>query len=420
MSVDFDQQIASALGAALRPEGRVAETGSAELPSCFRVSDLAVASLSAATGELMALTGAQSAALDRRLALIWFGKTLQPLGWQLPPQWDPIAGDYRTSDGWIRLHTNAPHHRDAAIAALGCRVDRAEVAQAAAGWTKSELESAVIAAGGAAAAMHRIDEWADHPQGRSVAAEPLIAWRQSGAADRRVTLDGLRVLDLTRVLAGPVATRFLAGFGANVLRIDPPSWNEPGVEAEVTLGKRRAGLDLTKAGDRRIFQDLLSGADLLVHGYRPGALEALGYDEATRQRLSPGLSDISLCAYGWTGPWRDRRGFDSLVQMSSGIADQGMRRAKADRPVPLPVQALDHATGYLMAAAALRRDPATSTQRAGHLGAAVAGAHGAFADRGGRTRLSGRRSWGSCGRLRPRDRGDILGTGPQDEIPRDD
>ncbi|WP_373997074.1 CoA transferase [Duganella vulcania] len=165
---------------------------------------------------------------------------------------------------------------------------------------------------------------------------------------------GLKVLDLTRVLAGPVATRFLAGYGADVLRIDPPSWDEPGVIPEVTLGKRCARLDLRLARDRDVFETLLAQADVLVHGYRPAALEGLGFGEEVRRRLNPGLVDVALDAYGWTGPWSGRRGFDSLVQMSAGIAERGMRWRNADHPVPLPVQALDHATGYLIAAAAVR------------------------------------------------------------------
>jgi crotonobetainyl-CoA:carnitine CoA-transferase CaiB-like acyl-CoA transferase len=160
-------------------------------------------------------------------------------------------------------------------------------------------------------------------------------------------------MDLTRVLAGPIASRFLAAFGADVLRIDPPDWDEA-VVPEVTLGKRCARLDLHAAEARAIFERLLSGADVLLHGYRPGALEGLGYDAQTRRKLAPGLIDVSLDAYGWRGPWATRRGFDSLVQMSSGIAECGMRRTAASKPVPLPVQALDHATGYLMAAAAIR------------------------------------------------------------------
>jgi crotonobetainyl-CoA:carnitine CoA-transferase CaiB-like acyl-CoA transferase len=151
-----------------------------------------------------------------------------------------------------------------------------------------------------------------------------------------------------------VATRFLAGFGADVLRIDPPTWDEPGVIPDVTLGKRCARLDLQNSEQRAIFVELLRSADVLVHGYRADALEKLGLDAGARRAICPGLVDVSLNAYGWSGPWRNRRGFDSLVQMSTGIAEAGMRILGKDRPSPLPVQANDHATGYLMAAAAIR------------------------------------------------------------------
>jgi hypothetical protein len=350
--------------------------GDGELPSYFAVTDLAAASVGAAAlavRELMVLQGAAPGrvVVDRRLASMWFSWTIQPAGWELPSLWDAVAGDYATADGWIRLHTNAPHHRAAALAVLGCEALRSAVASAVAGWRGLALEEAIVAQGGCVAVMRSMAEWDAHPQGQSVAREPLIAFAPStdiagevgGAGAMRGTewawtagrpLAGLKVLDLTRVLAGPVATRFLAGYGADVLRIDPPTWNEPGVIPEVSLGKRCARLDLTLPADRAVFERLLADADVLVHGYRPAALERLGYGETVRRQLNPGLIDVSLDAYGWSGPLSGRRGFDSLVQMSCGIAHHGMQMQGADKPVPLPVQALDHATGYLMAAAVVR------------------------------------------------------------------
>jgi crotonobetainyl-CoA:carnitine CoA-transferase CaiB-like acyl-CoA transferase len=177
-----------------------------------------------------------------------------------------------------------------------------------------------------------------------------VDWRLS----RSRPLLGIRVLDLTRIIAGPVATRLLAGLGAQVLRIDPPDWYEPTLEEEITLGKRCARLNIKTAIDKQRLIDLLSQADVIVHGYRADALDTLGFDSETRARLRPGLVDVSLNAWGWSGPWRNRRGFDSLVQMACGIAAAGQQWRLADKPVPLPVQALDHATGYLMAAAVLK------------------------------------------------------------------
>lgn len=362
-SETFLHQTLAPLG--VPPHG-VIFTGEGDLPSVFAVSDLAAGSTAAAAAAIVELIAAgggsrPAVAVDRRLASFWFGPSLRPIGWEEPPAWDPIAGDYAASDGWIRLHTNAPHHRAAALAVLGCAADKAAVAEATARWKADDLEAAVAAQGGCAAAMRGLADWAAHPNGAAVAAEPVV-WVDDGdpspASDWRPTpsrpLAGVRVLDLTRVLAGPVATRFLAGFGADVLRIDPPGWDEPGVLPSVTLGKRCARLDLRDAKDRAVFDELLAGADILVHGYRPDALARLGLDPVSRQARRPGLIDVCLDAYGWTGPWRGRRGFDSLVQMSSGIAAEGMRRYGTDRPKPLPVQALDVAIGHVMAAAAIR------------------------------------------------------------------
>jgi hypothetical protein len=342
--------------------------GSNELTSAFPVSDFAVGAIGAAgvaINQLLAtaLGRTERVMIDRRRAGLWFGWSIHPLGWTLPAAWDSIAGDYLARDGWIRLHTNAPRHKKAALGVLQCKDDRSAVARVVATWTADALETAVVDQNGCAAAMRSCDQWRAHPQGRAVATEPLVAFSSNtGVVFNRPDwlpqpvrpLAGLKVLDLTRVLAGPVATRFLAGFGADVLRIDPPGWDEPGVVPDVTLGKRCARLDLETPQGRSIFSQLLRDADILVHGYRPDALDRLGYGERERRQINPGLIDVSLDAYGWTGPWAGRRGFDSLLQMSTGIADAGMRWAQTDRPIPLPVQALDHAAGYLMAAAVVR------------------------------------------------------------------
>ncbi len=355
--------IASALNRVPRLTSVIETEKPFDLPSWFDVTGLAVASIGAACAELADLaadTDANKLTVDQQLASSWFDMTIRPIGWALPPPWDAIAGNYETKDGWILLHTNAPLHRRAALSVLQTDAKRSDVASAVATWHGNELESAIVAAGGCAARMRSLAAWRDHAQGRAVANEPLIHWTESTpvkapaahSANSR-SLAGVRVLDLTRILAGPVATRFLAGFGADVLRLDPPNWDEPTLAPEVTLGKRCAELDLASQDGQRIFKALLSDADILVHGLRPGALDALGFDEGVRRAINPALIDVSLCAYGWTGPWQARRGFDSLVQMSSGIAEIGTRSASRHQPTPLPVQALDHATGYLVAAAAL-------------------------------------------------------------------
>ncbi len=277
--------------------------------------------------------------------------------------WDEFAGDYQTRDGWIRLHTNAPHHREAALGVLGQPATRQTAVQRVASWRSEELESAVVAARGAAAAMKTLTEWQNHVQGQAVNSEPVVAWQERAATSSATEilaqatpsrpLKGVRVLDLTRVLAGPVSTRFLASLGADVLRLDPPDWSEDGNALEMTLGKRCAGLNLRESADKAVFEKLLAEAHVLVHGYRRDALPGLGFDKNRRTQINPNLIDVALNAYGWTGPWTGRRGFDSLVQMSTGIADYGMRCADGQRPVPLPFQALDHVTGYLMAAATI-------------------------------------------------------------------
>ncbi|HEY9281471.1 MAG TPA: CoA transferase [Eoetvoesiella sp.] len=340
-------------------------TGNGDLPSTYAVTDLASATVATAALALADLvscrTGAAPAVtVNRRLSSFWYASSIRPLGWALPSLRDSITGDYRTTDGWLRLHTNAPHHREAAERVLGCHGSHEDIAKAVSAWSKRELESAIVASGGCAAEMRSEAEWSLHPQGQAIAAEPLIhqtiqhpGIQANWEIPASKPLAGIRVLDLTRVLAGPAASRVLAGFGAEVLRIDPPDWNEDGVAPDVTLGKRCARLDLRTAQGRTSFEQLLSTADVLLHGYRPEALEALGYGAMKRRAFSPGLVDVCLNAYGWSGPWAGRRGFDSLVQMSSGIADAGQKWQQAGKPYPLPVQALDHATGYLMAAAAI-------------------------------------------------------------------
>jgi hypothetical protein len=334
------------------------------LPSRFRVDALASATIALAAlaaAELWSRrteSPVRAVRVERRHAAAAFRceRLLKPQGWTLPDRFDPIIGDYAAKDGWIRMHTNYRHHRDAAIRVLGVAPELKAVTEAVRRWDAVELESAIVAAGGCAAALRTCEEWLHHPQGSAVAAEPLVAWDgrctpRAMAPAPQSPLAGVRVLDLTRVIAGPVGSRYLAAHGAEVLRIDPPQLEEmTGLLPETTLGKRCAALDLGKAAGRQSFERLVSGADVLMHGYRPGALEALGYSDERLRSLNPALAIVCHDAYGWTGPWARRRGFDSLVQMSSGIA-----HPKSDgAPTPLPAQALDHGTGYLLAAAACR------------------------------------------------------------------
>ncbi|MBD1547943.1 CoA transferase [Roseibium aggregatum] len=332
-------------------------TGDLSLCENRPVSELALAAVSSAAAAVRALSGTGgTAAVDRNLVDQWCKTSVTPIGWKLPSQWDDFARDYATRDGWIRLHTNAPHHRTAAHSVLGNPKTGEEAAERISDWAGEDLETEIVDAGGCAAVRYDTARWRTHPQGQAVAEEPVVAWTERSArktpwrpTNAARPLAGLRVLDLTRVLAGPVCTRFLAAFGASVLRIDPESWNEEGNAVEMTVGKTCSTLDLKTEDGRSAFLKLAGEAHLMVSGYRADALERLGLGPEALQAANPDLITVSLNAYGWTGPWRTRRGFDSLVQRSTGLAAPG----PDGQPKGLPYQVLDHSTGYLMAAAAI-------------------------------------------------------------------
>jgi crotonobetainyl-CoA:carnitine CoA-transferase CaiB-like acyl-CoA transferase len=265
----------------------------------------------------------------------------------------PLSRFWRTADGWLRLHANYPQHRAAALRVLGSGDDEPDhVGRLVEDWRAEPLESAVVEAGGAAAAVRTERTWSAHPQGAAVAAEPLLRLeRVADGAPRSSAPAGLRVLDLTRVIAGPVATRTLASYGADVLRVDTPAMpDDRGGLLDTGAGKRHVDLDLDTAGDRRAVEELLAGADVVVQGYRPGALDRFGLDPIALTDRHPHLVVVRLSAWGATGPWGGRRGFDSLVQAASGIA---VACGADGEPGTLPAQALDHATGHLAAATVL-------------------------------------------------------------------
>jgi crotonobetainyl-CoA:carnitine CoA-transferase CaiB-like acyl-CoA transferase len=271
----------------------------------------------------------------------------------------PLSGFWPTADGWVRTHANYPHHRERLLAALGMKPETTpeQLAAEIAGRRAREVQESAYAAGALAVAVTAAEE-APRLDHRLVEHTPL------GEADRRLApaalpAAGVRVLDLTRVIAGPVATRTLALLGAEVLRVDSPRLPESeDAHADTGFGKRSALLDLATSGDQEVLRELIATADVVVTGYRPGALDRFGLAPA---ELPPGLVVAQLCAWGWHGPWSARRGFDSLVQAGCGIA---MIEAGPDgRPGALPAQALDHGTGYLLAAGVLRA--LTERQRAG-------------------------------------------------------
>ncbi|MGW2648199.1 CoA transferase [Streptomyces sp. NPDC001393] len=281
-----------------------------------------------------------------------------------PAVFAPLSRFWRTADGWVRTHANYPHHRARLLGALGLPADASveTVAARLAECSAPSVEEAVHGAGGLAVALRTPKEWQAHEQAAEVAARPLVERERPTTAPARLLapLDpatapllpaaGLRVLDLTRVLAGPVATRTLALLGAQVLRLDAPWLPElPDQHADTGFGKRSATLDLT--ADRATFEELLAAADVVVTGYRPGALDRFGLGPEALFARRPGLVVAQISAWGAYGPWGGRRGFDSLVQVATGIATT---EGSAEEPGVLPAQALDHGTGYLLAAAVLR------------------------------------------------------------------
>ncbi|MEV4057612.1 CoA transferase [Amycolatopsis sp. NPDC049688] len=338
----------------------------AVLPGPYRVAAAATASIAAATlaaGEMLRLRGIEPGVVtaDTRHAAAAFHseQLLKVDGVGAESVWAPLSGNYRTADGWVRLHCNYPRHEAAVCWGLGVPGTRNAVEKAVAGRSAREVEHAVVSAGGAAAELRSPEDWAVHPQGEAVASLPLVSLEPVADAPKRTLfysdrpLGGIRVLELTHVLAGPVAGRVLAAHGADVLHIGAA--HLPRVEAlvrDTNQGKRSAFVALDTEGGRARLKKLISRADVLVQSFRPGALERIGFGPAELASLRPGLVIADLSAYGWEGPWARRRGFDSLVQMSNGMA------FSPDEPTPLPVQALDHATGWLTAAAvmtALRR-----------------------------------------------------------------
>jgi len=269
-----------------------------------------------------------------------------------PEGWAPFSGFFEAYDGWVRLHGNYPHHAAAIAGALGAS-SKQELVDAISRLATDEIERRVTAAGGIATVVRTEREWATHPHGRATAADPW--WTTSVGARRAplrpltggLPLAGVRVLDLTRVIAGPTCSQVLACLGADVLRVDPPRTPEL-LEQYLSNGMGKRSVEVDLAVDADILRhELLASADVVLLGYRPGALAAYGLDADTVATDRPRLVVGSLSAWGEHGPWRDRRGFDSIVQAATGIADL---YGDGSRPGALPVQALDHATGHVLAA----------------------------------------------------------------------
>ncbi|KAJ3300545.1 hypothetical protein HK104_010487 [Borealophlyctis nickersoniae] len=276
--------------------------------------------------------------------------------------WAPLSGDFPTSDGsYVRIHCNFPNHALAALKAMGLppTADRAALAAAISVRRAQDVQESVEANGGCASCFQTLAEWKAHPQYSSLLSVPPISVTQlvhsppkSLPPPSNRPLSGIRVLDLTRVLAGPVCGRNLAAYGADVLHVSAPHLPAlPSVDPDTTIGKRSCHIDLTTEEGTETLRNLVKDCDVFLQSYRPGSLAARGFGPADLASINPNITYISITAYGSEGPWSHRRGFDSLVQLASGIGHEESVRSGQGGAAPraLPCQALDYATGWMAA-----------------------------------------------------------------------
>ena len=340
------------------------------LPTSFRIAETAAATLGAvgiAASDLWELrTGRrQEIGVDTRRATASLRS-----GSYLKMEWSPatrernsVMGTYPAKDGrWSYLHCNFPNHRAAAMKVLGVAEDRAAVAKAVAGWDALELEEAIIAANGAGGMVRSMEEWAQHPQAAAIAGLPLMEIVKIGDSSPEPLpegsrpLSGIRLLDLTRVLAGPSSSRTLAEHGADVMKLTAA--HLPAIVAQdydTGHGKLSTQLDLREQGQLDTLKGMVREADVFTQGYRPGTLGNRGLSPQSLAEIRPGLVYISLCAFSHMGPWAPRRGFDTVIQTVSGITDRQGKLFPGAAPGPqhYPVSAIDYLTGYLMAYGAM-------------------------------------------------------------------
>jgi crotonobetainyl-CoA:carnitine CoA-transferase CaiB-like acyl-CoA transferase len=339
-----------------------------QLPSSFRVAAAAQSSVAAAglaAAHLWQLRSGQSqqVAVDMRHAVVECRseRYLRLDGKPPPPAWDAIAGVYRTRDRrFVRLHTNFPHHREAVCQVLNCKAERDAVQAALMQWDAEPFETAAYAAAGVVAMMRSHEEWSELPAAKALAPLPVLTIEKIGEAAPKPwprgnrPLAGLRVLDLSRVIAGPVAGRTLAAHGADVMLISGPDLPAiPWLTIDTGRGKLTSFVDLKSEQGRAQLRDLLTEADIFSQSYRPLALAHLGFSPQDAATINPGIVYVSLSAYGHAGPWAERRGFDSLVQTATGFNHAEGQAAGLDGAKELPAQILDHTTGYLMAFGAM-------------------------------------------------------------------
>ena len=341
------------------------------LPTPFRIGETAAASLAAvglAVSDIWKLrTGrGQDVSVDvrRATASLRSSKYMTMEGKSIAAERHPLMGVYPAKNGrWSYLHCNFPNHRAVALSVLGVeKEDNNAVRKSVSKWDAPELEEAIIAAGGAGGMVRSMDEWAFHPQSTAVGSLPLMEISKIGDSppealtDGARPLSGIRVLDLTRVLAGPTCARTLAEHGADVLKITAPHLASIGSqEFDTGHGKLSAHLDLRQNQDIETLRNLIRQADIFSQGYRPGTLAGRGLSPEDLAALRPGIIYVSLSAFGRVGPWAARRGFDTVVQTVSGITARQGELFPGSEPGPqfYPVSAIDYLTGYLMAFGAL-------------------------------------------------------------------
>src|SRR5436853_958566 len=340
------------------------------LPTPFRIGETSAAALAAvglAVSDLWALrTGrGQDVAVDTRQATasLRSGHYLKMDGAHVSTARNAVMGVYPAKNGrWSYLHCNFPNHRAAALSVLGVPEDRQAVREAVAKWDALELEEAIIAAKGAGGMVRRMDEWARHPQAAAIASLPLMEIVKIGDSppeplpDGDRPLSGVRVLDLTRVLAGPTCARTLAEHGADVLKITGAHLPNLGYqEYDTGHGTLSAHLDLRESRNVETLRELVREGDVFSQGYRPGTLGNRGLSPEALAQLRPGIVFVSLSAFSHVGPWASRRGFDTVVQTVSGITSRQGDLFPGSAPGPqfYPVSAIDYLTGYLMAFGAM-------------------------------------------------------------------
>ncbi|EJT75687.1 hypothetical protein GGTG_05619 [Gaeumannomyces tritici R3-111a-1] len=371
------------------------DDGNPALPSSFKIGVLAQSSIA-----LSALAAAQIHTLHNKLrtvpkvhvqlahaAVDFKSERLYTLDGKPPTSsWGPVGGLHKTSDGHIRVHDSFPNHRYGMLELLGLdeKASRNDAAGKIANWSAVDLENVATAEGKLAAyALRSYAQWDCLPQSRAISSFPIDvnplapqpadvsptpaqefpAWMPSGSSK---CLKGLRVVEMSRVIAAPLCGRTLAAHGADVVWVTSPSLPDlPAIDRDLGRGKRTVQLDIQKPEDKARLLRLLRTCDVFAQGFRPGSLASHGLSPAELAKGNPGIIMANLSAFGPRGPWSGRRGYDSLVQACAGMnVSEAEHAGNGEAARPMPCQALDHAAGYFLTtgvlAAVYRRAAAAS------------------------------------------------------------